>query len=172
VRRIAPVARFRQQAKAWHWRSRCEAIGEATAEQLLRQWHVPGSTLNMERCRLARCELQPSETGKVCMSSVCEASATNAHVTVERSICRRVSANSFLLGGGILKKNPMVGVFSQANDMATGRGSPQRASGDSPQLLSFGAKTNVTRYNSRKHISYAGCLRCCIVLRRGCRAES
>ena len=48
----------------------------------------------------------------------------------------------------------MVGVSSQANDMEAGRGSPQRASGASPQLLSFGAKTNVTRYNSQNVYSY------------------
>ncbi len=51
--------------------------------------------------------------------------------------------------GGDFEKNLVVGDFSQAKDMAAGRGFPQRASGGSPQLLSFGGEEEY-RYAQNK----------------------
>ena len=64
------------------------------------------------------------------------------------------SALPVSVGGDFEKKIPWWGIYRKRATLLQSRGLPQRASGESPQLLSFGAKTNVTRYNSQNVYSY------------------
>jgi hypothetical protein len=57
-----------------------------------------------------------------------------------RSVRSETALAPTFLWGGDFEKNPVEGVSSQAHSIATGRDNPQRASGASPQLLSFGGK--------------------------------
>lgn len=137
-RRSAAKTSWSTSLKAWLWRRSCDAVGETMAARLWRQWHAPRSTLSMERCRCARCDVakQRARTLRQVRGAFAEQQSRALDSAAKHSICYRVSAN-FFCGGDFENKIPR-GKYGRARRVCPDNGTPTACCQECAAVLSFG----------------------------------